>query len=136
MSVTTIASMLVGPVADLLGKFIPDKDKAAALAHDIATMAATQAHDVAMAQMTVNKQEAAHKSLFVAGWRPAVGWLCASALAMNYVITPVFGPLLEAYTEVNMVPLDLNTMMPILLGMLGMVGMRTIEKRSGVAREK
>jgi hypothetical protein len=51
MSITAITSMLVGPVADLIGKFIPDKDQAAKLAHDIAIMAATQAHQQAMGQV-------------------------------------------------------------------------------------
>jgi hypothetical protein len=58
---------LVGPVTGLLDKFIEDKDQKNKLAHDIATMAEKQAHESAMAQISVNQAEAKHKSLFVAG---------------------------------------------------------------------
>ena len=61
-------NLLIGPVTDLLGKFIPDKDAAAKLAHEISTMADTQAHAIALAQIEVNKAEAASSSTFKGGW--------------------------------------------------------------------
>ena len=64
---------LVGPVAGLLDKFIEDKDAKNALAHEISTMAERHAQDLAKGQLEVNKVEAVSASLFVAGWRPAVG---------------------------------------------------------------
>ena len=67
---------LIGPVTGLLDKFIEDKDQKAKLAHEIATMSQKYAQEIALAQVEINKVEAAHKSLFVAGWRPAVGWVC------------------------------------------------------------
>ena len=72
-----LVSSLVGPVTGLLDKFIEDKDQKAKLAHEIATMAEKQAHEANMAQVEVNKAEAKHRSIFVAGWRPFVGWICA-----------------------------------------------------------
>ena len=71
---------LIGPVAGLLDKFIEDKDQKNALAHQIATMSERHAQELAKGQLEVNKIEAASKSLFVAGWRPAVGWSCCFAL--------------------------------------------------------
>ena len=68
---------LIGPVTGLLDKFIEDKDQKAKLAHEIATMSQKYAQEIAKGQMAINQVEAAHKSLFVVGWRPAVGW-CAS----------------------------------------------------------
>jgi len=65
---------LIGPVSGLLDKFIEDKDQKNALAHEIATLAEKQAHEAALAQVEVNKAEAQHRSIFVAGWRPFVGW--------------------------------------------------------------
>ena len=65
-----LVSSLVGPVTGLLDKFVEDKDQKNALAHEIATMAERQAHEANMAQVEVNKAEAQHRSLFVAGWRP------------------------------------------------------------------
>ena len=64
--------LLVGPVSSLLDKFIPDADERNRLAHEIATMSERHRHEVNKAQMEINKTEAAHKSLFVAGWRPAL----------------------------------------------------------------
>ena len=65
---------LIGPVSDLLDKAIPDKDLKAKLAHEIATMAERHTHDQVKAQLEINKTEAKHTSMFVAGWRPACGW--------------------------------------------------------------
>ena len=69
---------LIGPVAGLLDKFIEDKDQKNALAHQIATMSERHAQELAKGQLEVNKVEAASASLFVAGWRPAVGWSCCA----------------------------------------------------------
>ena len=71
---------LIGPVTSLLDKFVEDKDQKAKLAHEVATMAQKHAQELAKAQLEVNKVEAAHKSLFVSGWRPAVGWCCVCLL--------------------------------------------------------
>ena len=65
---------LIGPVTSLLDKFVEDKDQKAKLAHEVATMAQRHAQELAKAQLEVNKAEAQHRSLFVSGWRPAVGW--------------------------------------------------------------
>lgn len=137
----SLVSALVPAISGLLSEVIPDKDKREAMAHDIATMTEKQAHDQIMAQVQVNKQEAAHKSIFVAGWRPGIGWICGFGLGFNYVILPMtrMGAALygvDAETLELLVPLDFGTMSTILLGMLGLGGMRTYEKRNGVAREK
>jgi hypothetical protein len=89
-------------------------------------MAATQAHGVAIAQIEVNKQEAAHKNLFVAGWRPFIGWTCGLAMFNNFVLA----------SYIAIVPMDLALMMPVLMGMLGLGAMRSYEKVQGVSREK
>ncbi len=129
--------LLVGPVSALLSRVIPDKSERDRLAHEIATMAEKQAHEQIMAQVEVNKQEAAHKSLFVAGWRPFIGWTCGIAMAFNYIGVPLVETVSVLYgTPLVINPLDLATMMPVLLGMLGLGGMRTYEKRVGCSREK
>ena len=127
----SILESLVEPITGLIGKFIPDKDKANALAHDIATLAEKQHHAAMLAQLEVNKTEAAHSSLFVSGWRPFVGWVCGSALAFNFLILPL---LLVFGLGASVPPLDLTTMMPVLMGMLGLGGLRSFEKMKGVAR--
>lgn len=130
MPILEIATLIVGPITKLLDKVIPDKDERDRLAHEIATMAGNQAHELAKAQVDLNKQEAAHKSLFVAGWRPFVGWTCGSAMAFNYIGVPLLGVF-----GIIVPVLDITTMFPVLLGMLGLGGLRTAEKVKGVARE-
>ena len=128
---------LIGPVTGLLDKFIEDKDQKARLAHDLATMAEKHAQDLAKAQLEVNKIEASHSSLFVSGWRPAVGWVCVLGMAGNFMVIP-FANFVLALLEIDVkVPLiDTATMMPVLMGMLGLGAMRTYEKKSGVERKK
>ena len=71
---------LIGPVTGLLDKFIEDKDAKNKIAFELTTLAERHAQELAKGQLEVNKVEAAHKNLFVAGWRPAVGWSCCFAL--------------------------------------------------------
>lgn len=126
---------LIGPVTGLLDKFVEDKDQKNALAHEIATMAEKQAHEAAMQQILVNREEAKHKSIFVSGWRPSVGWVCSIALAWHFVLQPLT-VFVAALTGAELPPLpqfDMDSLMTVLLGMLGLGGMRTLEKAKGVA---
>jgi hypothetical protein len=127
---------LIGPIAKLLEKVIPDKDLREKLAYDIATQAATQAHEISQAQIELNRQEAAHSSLFVAGWRPFAGWVCVSAMAFNFIGAPLinWGTQLSG-SDVVLPILDLTIMMPVLLGMLGMGGLRTVDKFNRVEQK-
>lgn len=128
---------LIGPVTGLLDKFIEDKDQKNALAHEIATMAEKQAHEAAMAQVQANTEQAKHPSLFVAGARPAIMWICALAMAYHFVLQPflVFGVLVAGVELPALPELDMASLMPVLLGILGLGGMRSYEKVKNVARE-
>lgn len=88
------------------------------------------------AQMEVNKEEAKHVSLFVAGWRPFCGWVCGSALAYHFIVLPLMTFLITVYQwEVPPLPVfDMGTLMTVLLGMLGIGGLRSFEKVKKVAR--
>ncbi len=121
---------LISPVAGLLDKFIEDKDQKNALAHEISTMAERHAQDLAKGQLEVNKVEAASKSLFVAGWRPAVGWSCCFALVYSTILSPI----LSIWFTVP--PVDSSLLTTVLMGMLGLGAMRSAEKIKNVAREK
>lgn len=91
-----------------------------------------------LAQMTqqtdTNKIEAASSSLFVAGWRPFIGWVCGCGCAWNWIGLPIAKLIcaLLGYT-ITLQMADVSEMMPLLLGMLGIGGMRTFEKVKGVA---
>lgn len=128
---------LIAPVTGLLDKFIEDKDKKNAIAFQLSTMAERHAQELAKAQIAVNQKEAAHKSLFVAGWRPAVGWVCVLGMASNFMVIPLANFALALAESTVVVPiLDLTQMMPVLMGMLGLGAMRTMEKTKGVQRER
>jgi len=128
---------LVGPVTGLLDKFIEDKDTKNALAHEIATLSQKQAQEAMIAQLEVNKTEAAHKSLFVAGWRPFIGWVCGLGFFSNFIIIPVANFVLQLLSNPVVIPMiDTSQMMPVLMGMLGLGAMRTVEKVQKVSREK
>jgi hypothetical protein len=128
---------LIGPVSGLLDKFIEDKDTKNALAHEIATMSEKHAQELAKGQLAVNQAEASSKSLFVSGWRPAVGWTCCLGMASNYILIPManFGLALVG-SEITIPLIETSTMMPVLMGMLGLGAMRTVEKTQKVSREK
>lgn len=86
-------------------------------------------------QMDINKAEAASPHLFVAGWRPFIGWVCGSGFAVQFVIGPL-GEWASALAghQVNFPQMDLGTMMPLLFGMLGLGAYRTAEKIQGVTK--
>ena len=87
----SILTSLIGPVTGLLDKFIEDKDQKNAIAFELATMAERHAQELAKGQLQVNKVEAAHKSLFVSGWRPAIGWICGLSLFYSTILSPILG---------------------------------------------
>ena len=122
--------LLIGPVTSILDKVIPETNQAQKLAHEIATMAEKQAHETKMAQIKVNEEQAAHKTLFVAGARPAIMWICA--LGLFYAVFAY--PILDIWFD--MPELNTDILMPTMMGLLGLGGMRSYEKSKGVAREK
>ena len=118
----SLLGSLVEPVTGLLDKFIEDKDQKAKLAHELATMADKHAQALALAQIKVNQEEA-KGTWFQSSWRPLIGWICGLSLAINYLISPIcagFGILIPQA--------DMAVMMPLLLGMLGIAGMRSVDK--------
>jgi hypothetical protein len=127
---------LIGPVTGLLDKFIEDKDQKAKLAHEIATMSEKHAQELAKGQLEVNKVEAGHRSRFVAGWRPFIGWICGAALAWHFVAAPLL-TFVFAYLGADLPQLpsfDMDALMTVLLGMLGLGGLRTFEKAKGLSK--
>ncbi len=121
----SILNSLIGPVTGLLDKFIEDKDKKNAIAFELATMAEKHAQELAKGQLEVNKTEAAHKSLFVAGWRPAIGWICGLALLYSTILSPILG------IWFTVPPVDSSLLTTVLMGMLGLGTMRSYDRVKG-----
>jgi len=127
---------VIGPIIERLVGLIPDPNaraKAQAEAMDRLLTVFSQADQ---AQLEVNKAEAQSGSVFVAGWRPFIGWVCGAALAYQYIGRPVATALFDAFGIHHapvLIGLDEN-LWQLMLGMLGMGGLRTFEKMKGVSR--
>ena len=122
----SIVASLIGPVTGLLDKFVEDKDQKAQLAHEISTLSDKHAQEIALAQVALNTAEA-KGNWFQSSWRPATGWVCVLALAVNYLISPI-----AAGFGVVIPQADGGTLMPILGGLLGLGGMRSFEKTKNI----
>ena len=120
-AVTELASTVIN-------KIWPDKSEAERQQLAAAVM-------VVQGQLDINKVEAASPSVFVSGWRPFIGWVCGVACAWNWIGLKI-ALFIAAYLghPLDIRPADVSEMMPVLLGMLGLSGFRTVEKIRGVNR--
>ena len=129
---------IIAPTVEKLVDLIPNKNERARHREDIERTLINGIQAASSAQMEINKIEAGHKSIFVAGARPAVMWICAAALGWNYLVLPILlwvGFLMDQ--DLSGAPkLDTGELTTILLGMLGLGGYRTYEKLKGVSRER
>ena len=139
--------LLLGPLFEigkgLIDRLFPDPQAAAAAKlelfkmqqnGDLAALAAET--DLAKGQLAVNAAEASSGSLFVSGWRPAVGWLCAAGLGYEFLLCPLLPWLLTialGHPVAALPDLPNETLMTLLFGMLGLGGLRTVEKVKGRA---
>jgi|TARA_R110000782_G_scaffold156777_1_gene248934 hypothetical protein len=131
-----LISAILPSVMEVAGRFLPeDKEKRAAAEREIQAKLTDSLAQVDLAQLGINKVEAAHRSMFVAGWRPFIGWTCGVALMYTYVLQPilVFGLAQSGYL-IDLPKMDLGELMPVLMGMLGLGGLRSWEKVKGVAK--
>jgi hypothetical protein len=122
-----IDTAIVGLVETVVNKIWPDKSE-----QERAQMTAALA--LVQGQLDINKVEAASPNAFTSGWRPAIGWICGAAFSIQFVFGPlaVWGSRLYGH-PVDFPAMDMGEMMPVLLGMLGLSGLRTFEKVKSVA---
>jgi hypothetical protein len=125
------------PIIDVLGKIvdnvIPDPDKKLEVKVELAKLADAEAAREAqlmIAQTEVNKVEAGHRSIFVAGWRPYIGWVGGAGLTMIYVVQP-----LVQLAHGQPVTIDTNELMVLLAGMLGFGVQRSFDKLKGTSND-
>ena len=122
---------LINPVSKILDKFVVDKDLKVKLEHEIKT----EIQRANLAQIEVNKVEAQHRSVFVAGWRPFIGWTCAVAMAYHFVMQPIIIFALSANGIAYDLPeFDMASLMTVVLGILGLGSMRSFEKYKGITK--
>lgn len=120
--------------AKLLERWFPDPEKKAAAEMELFKLMQAGELQTTIAQLEVNAKEAQHQSIFVAGWRPFVGWVCGSA----FLYVSVLHSLLAWYARGKGWPapptLDSDVLMYVLGGMLGLGGFRSMEKIKGVSK--
>ena len=120
-------------VTQLVNKFVPDRDAQIKLQAELQSKFAEIEAQQLQAQSDTNKIEAASGSVFVAGWRPSIGWVCSAALAWSYILQPVAQwALLMAKVDTELPEIPSGDLFNLTLAMLGMAGWRTMEKIKGV----
>lgn len=131
-----ILAPLVGPIVDKLVDRIPDPNARAKAKEDFEKElleAVTQANN---AQTEINKIEAGHSSVFVAGWRPFIGWVCGAGILWAFILQPIaiWAVTYFGCPEQKLPTIEADGLFQLVLAMLGMGGLRTFEKVKGVAR--
>lgn len=127
---------LLPALGTLIDRLIPDKAEAERARLEMEAALVNAANQAALAQVEVNKIEAGHNSVFVAGWRPSIGWVCAAGLAWAFVAAPVASWGLVVFgVRAELPDIQTDYLLELVIAMLGMGGLRTFEKMRGVARQ-
>ena len=131
-----IVTALLPALGTLIDRLIPDRAAAEKAKAEMEQQLVTAANQAALAQVEVNKVEAAHSSVFVAGWRPSIGWVCAAGLAWAFVLAPIASwALVVLGIKAELPAIHTDYLLELVLAMLGIGGLRTFEKLRGVARQ-
>jgi len=119
----------------LINKIFPDPAQADAAKLELLKLQQSGELATMTAQTDINKEEAKSASLFVSGWRPFVGWVSGSAFALHFLLLPVSNFILVANNHKEVVlAFDMQTLLTVLMGLLGLGGMRSYEKVKGVTK--
>jgi len=134
-AIGAVIGALLPALGTLIDRLIPDRAAAEKAKLEIEAQLVASANEAAMAQVEVNKIEAGHSSVFVAGWRPSIGWVCAAGLAWAFVLAPVASwVLVVSGVKAELPDIQTDYLLELVIAMLGMGGLRTFEKMRGVAR--
>tara|TARA_B000000609_G_scaffold12956_1_gene8040 strand:- start:178 stop:588 length:411 start_codon:yes stop_codon:yes gene_type:complete len=127
-----IVDSVVGVAGKVLDKFVEDKDLRTKLDAELKS----QLINLDALQAKANIEQAKHPSLFVAGARPAIMWICAFALAWQYILAPITSwALVVWYPMITLPALETEELTGLIMALLGLGSMRTVEKWKGVSRE-
>jgi Holin of 3TMs, for gene-transfer release len=125
---------ILNTVGAVLDKVIPDVNARAQAKEELSRAVLQDDFQLALAQIQTNQAEAQSDNIFKSGWRPGIGWICGIAFSLHFVIFPILNWFLILFHQTAItIPFDMNTLMTVLGGLLGIGGLRTIEKIKGVA---
>ena len=130
-----LISAVLPSVMEVAGRFLPeDAEERRKAEQEIEAQLAQHLAAVDLAQIAVNREEA-KGNWFQAGWRPCPGWIAALSVGWVYLFQPMASFVLAQTGHLVQLPsLDMSQMMPILLGLLGLGGLRTLERSKGVGK--
>ncbi len=137
MGLTELIAGMVGPILGPLIDLIPDSNERARAKEAAEMQMIAAMTTLVQGQLEINKVEAAHHSVFVAGWRPALGWVSAIAFGYSFIIHPLLQWAAVTFpavpVDIQQLPdLQIGELMTLTLGMLGLGGLRTYEKRVAI----
>jgi hypothetical protein len=130
-----LISAIMPMVGEVVDRLVPDKAGAAKAKQELEGKLVDAAMAGQLGNLEINKVEAAHRSVWVSGWRPCCGWVAAVSLGAHYLVWPTaqwIGTL--AGFHVPPPEFDMDHLMTILMGMLGLGGLRTYEKQKGLTK--
>ena len=125
--------LIVGPLFKVIDKIIPDPQAKAQMQLELIRLQQSGELAQMTGQMEINKVEATSPDLFRGGWRPFIGWICGVGLLYQFLLRPLLGWLSNVQGWAVPPPLEMDTLLTLLLGMLGLGAYRTAEKVKGVA---
>ncbi len=137
---------LLGKVIDTIGSKMgvdlsSDENKAKKMELELELQKLVAQQDLAvqaanLAQIQVNAEEAKNSNMFVSGWRPFIGWICGTALGYHFILQPLIAfTVASSGGHIELPMFDMQSLLTVLMGMLGLGAMRSYEKVYGVARE-
>ena len=113
-------------VGKVLDRLIPDKGERDRAKHELDLLVKTGELELLAGQLKINEMEAKHKSKFVSGWRPFIGWTCGVAFAYHFVVYPIIILVISVVgIDVKLPEFDMGSLLTVLLGMLGLGGFRS-----------
>ena len=124
----------VTAVTTLVNKFVPDRDQQIKIQAELQTLMLNQQQEQLTAQSDIDKTEAASPNLFIAGWRPLCGWIGAFGLAWAFLLQPTIMWILAiAGSKATLPQIDSESLLNLVLALLGLAGWRSLDKIKGVA---
>ena len=130
-----ILSAILPLVGDVIDRVVPDKNGNAKAKREIEQTLATAAMKGQLGQLEINKIEAAHRSVWTAGWRPSVGWCCSLALFFHFIVAPIVNWIGGLWgVQLPLPVFEMDALLYVLGSLLGVAGLRTYEKQKGLTR--
>jgi hypothetical protein len=134
--IAALLPKLLPVIGDVVGRFLPeDKEAAAKARREIEAEITKHVARIDLAQAQTNLAQAKHPSIFIAGARPAIMWICAFGLGWQFVFQPVAAWIIMVSGSDMILPVfETEGLMPLTLSLLGLGGMRSFEKYKGIQR--